>query len=142
VGKRRAQREVTVGQRDLRLWGSAGAQKMPERDLARPEFQLVDAQRPDLGVEGSGAACRALPPRPVGPATTSFGRGERRLDRGPLVVPRPAGGTFAFSHDSSIENVSAFAQHDGTLDHVLQLTDIARPVVRLQERQWCVSRCG
>src|SRR5438445_11825845 len=59
-----------------------------ERDLAWPEFQLVDAQRQDLGVECL-ARHAELCGRALGPGDTSFGRGEGRLARGPLLLPPP-----------------------------------------------------
>src|SRR3989475_9380324 len=102
-----------------------------ERDLAWPEFQLIDAQRPDLGVECLARQAEVCS-RARGAGDTSFGRGERRLDRGPLLLP---GRRSAFRLQPRVVDRECFAltQHDATLDHVLQLTDIARPVVRLQE---------
>src|SRR2546427_179378 len=102
-----------------------------ERDLAWPEFQLIDAQRPDLGVECL-ARHAELCGRARGPGDTSLGRGERRLDRSPLLLPA-RGRAFRLQPRVVDRECLAFTQHDGTLDHVLQLTDIARPGVRLQE---------
>src|SRR2546426_6265220 len=60
-----------------------------------------------------------------------------------LMIRRPPRSTL-FPYTTLFRSIDgerlAIAQHDGTLDHVLQLTDVARPVVRLQECHRALDR--
>ena len=89
---------------------------------------------------------RASPPLPTarrfGPGTRraplrwSPARYGARLEPGPTPQPGVCVRTDCFdSHDSSTANTSLGAQNHGPLDHILQLTDVARPVVGLQQIQ-------
>src|SRR2546426_5327804 len=102
---------------------------------ARPSVAGISAYRcaaPGSWSRVSGAACRALRPRPWARRHVLWSR--RAPPRSwPAPAPPPRRRAFRLQPRVVDRECLAFAQHDGTLDHVLQLTDIARPVVRLQE---------
>src|SRR5882672_3078825 len=100
---------------------------------ARPSVAGISAYRcaaPGSWSRVSGAACRALRRRPWGRRHVLWSR-RAPLDRTPLAL---AGRRSAFRLQPRVVDRECFAltQHDATLDHVLQLTDIAGPVVRLE----------
>ena len=84
---------------------------------------------------------------PGPPGDTAPARGERRFDdlpfaararleTAPMPQPEVVVEPIALdSHDSSTANTSPELRDHGPLDHVLQLTDVAWPVVGLQQLQ-------